>query len=204
MKIYISGKIGDISDPADEQAAIEKFASAQDLLESLGLEVENPLNNGLPHNAPWIRHLGRDLEILDGCDGIFMLRDWKSSRGAEHEFDFANRENKIVMFESDVIKTNQDVLQIQAAIQEATGIRFDQYITKSRKRDGFFARMLFVYHCRKRKMKLTQIAKFVHRDHSSMLHLLNKFDDEVKFNPYFRGLAEKVNDLLNKNNNARI
>lgn len=199
MKIYISGNIGDISDPADKQAAIEKFASAQDLLESLGLEVENPLNNGLPHNAPWIRHLGRDLEILDGCDGIFMLRDWKSSRGAEHEFDFANRENKIVMFESDVIKTNQDVLQIQAAIQEATGIRFDQYITKSRKRDGFFARMLFVYHCRKCKMKLTQIAKFVHRDHSSMLHLLNKFDDEVKFNPYFRGLAEKVNDILNKN-----
>ena len=200
MKIYISGKIGDISDPADEQAAIEKFASAQDLLESLGLEVENPLKNGLPHNAPWIRHLGRDLEILDGCDGIFMLRDWKSSRGAEHEFDFANRENKIVMFESDVIKTNQDVLQIQAAIQEATGIRFDQYITKSRKRDGFFARMLFVYHCRKRKMKLALIAKFVHRDHSSMLHLLNKFDDEVKFNTYFRGLAEKVNDILNRNN----
>lgn len=200
MKIYISGKIGDISDPADEQAAIEKFASAQNLLESLGLEVENPLDNGLPHNAPWIRHLGRDLEILDGCDGIFMLRDWKSSRGAGHEFDFANRENKIVMFEADVIKTNQDVLQIQAAIQEATGIRFDQYITKSRKRDGFFARMLFVYHCRKRKMKLTQIAKLVHRDHSSMLHLLNKFDDEVKFNPYFRGFAEKVQDILNKTN----
>lgn len=200
MKIYISGKIGDISDPADEQAAIEKFASAQNLLESLGLEVENPLNNGLPHNAPWIRHLGRDLEILDGCDGIFMLRDWKMSRGAGHEFDFANRENKIVMFEADVIKTNQDVLQIQAAIQEATGMRFDLYITKSRKRDVFFARMLFVYHCRKHKMKLTQIAKFVHRDHSSMLHLLNKFDDEVKFNPYFRGIAEKVQDILNKTN----
>lgn len=198
MKIYISGKIGDISDPVDEQSAIEKFASAQDLLESLGLEVENPLNNGLPHNAPWIRHLGRDLEILDGCDGIFMLRDWKMSRGAGHEFDFANRENKIVMFEADVIKTNQDVLQIQAAIQEATGMRFDQYITKSRKRDGFFARMLLVYHCRKRKMKLTHIAKLVHRDHSSMLHLLNKFDDEVKFNPYFRGLAEKVQSILNK------
>lgn len=204
MKIYISGKIGDISDPADEQAAIEKFASAQNLLESLGLEVENPLDNGLPHNAPWIRHLGRDLEILDGCDGIFMLRDWKSSRGAGHEFDFANRENKIVMFEADVIMTNQDVLQIQAAIQEATGIRFDQYITKSRKRDGFFARMLFVYHCRKRKMKLTQIAKFVHRDHSSMLHILKKYGDDMRFNPQFRDIATKVNDILNKNNNAQI
>jgi chromosomal replication initiation ATPase DnaA len=79
-------------------------------------------------------------------------------------------------------------------------MRFDQYITKSRKRDGFFARMLFVYHCRKCKMKLMQIAKFVHRDHSSMLHLLNKYDDEVKFNPYFRGLADKVQDILNKTN----
>ena len=198
MKIYISGKIGDITDPAVEQAVVEKFANAQELLEELGLEVENPLNNGLPRNAPWIQHLGRDLEILDGCDGIFMLRDWKTSRGAGHEFDYANRERKVVMFEADVIRTNQDVMQIQAAIQEATGMRFDQYITKSRKRDGFFARMLFVYHCRKCKMKLTAIAKFVHRDHSSMLHLLNKYDDEVKFNPYFRGLAEKVQSILNK------
>lgn len=198
MKIYISGKVGDISDPAVEQAVVEKFANAQELLEELGLEVENPLNNGLPRNAPWIQHLGRDLEILDGCDGIFMLRDWKTSRGAGHEFDYANREHKVVMFEADVIRTNQDVMQIQAAIQEATGMRFDQYITKSRKRDGFFARMLFVYHCRKCKMKLTAIAKFVHRDHSSMLHLLNKYDDEVKFNPYFRGLAEKVQSILNK------
>lgn len=200
MKIYISGKIGDISDPAVELAVVEKFASAEELLESLGLEVENPLNNGLPRNASWIQHLGRDLEILDGCDGVFMLKDWKISRGAQHEFDFANREKKIVMFEADVVKTNQDVLQIQAAIQEATGMRFDQYITKSRKRDGFFARMLFVYHCRKCKMKLTQIAKYVHRDHSSMLHLLNKYNDEVKFNPHFRGLAEKVQSILNKTN----
>ncbi len=197
MKIYISGKIGDISDPAVEQEVACKFESAQDLLEELGLEVANPLDNGLPKNAPWIQHLCRNLEILDKCDGIFMMRDWKMSRGACHEYDYANRERKIILFEADMMQRNHDVLQIQAAIQEATGMRFDQYITKSRKRDGFYARMLFVYHCRKKKMKLVQIAKFVHRDHSSMLYLLNKYEDEVKFNPYFRGLAEKVQSLLN-------
>lgn len=62
---------------------------------------------------------------------------------------------------------------------------------------GEMARMLFVYHCRQLKMTLTQIAKHVHRDHSSMLHFLRKYDDDFKYNPQFREMATKVNELIN-------
>lgn len=75
-------------------------------------------------------------------------------------------------------------------------------LTKSRKREGVFARMIFVYHCRKRKMKLIHIAKYVHRDHSSMLHLLKKYEDDFKYNPQFRELATRVNNILNRTNES--
>ena len=48
-------------------------------------------------------------------------------------------------------------------------------------------------------MKITKIAKSVHRSHSSVLHFLAKYDDEVKFNPAFRQMAERVDAILNKN-----
>lgn len=48
------------------------------------------------------------------------------------------------------------------------------------------------------KMKLTKIAQYVRRDHSSMLHLLKKYNDDMRFNPPFRDLATKVNDILNR------
>lgn len=197
MKIYISGKIGDMLDPAERNMAIEKFNNAKELLNEIGnFESVTPFDNGMPTE----RNLGTFslYRNMDNFDGIFLLNDWQSDESAYHEFVDANRKNKFVLYQSEVMQTSQTVMRIKTAIQEATGMRFEQYVTKSRKRDGFFARMLFVFHCRKHKMKLTEIAKYVHRDHSSMLHLLNKYEDEVKFNPYFRGLAERVQSILNK------
>lgn len=197
MKIYISGKIGDITNPAERKMAIEKFNDAKELLDSIGnFESVTPFDNDVQLERSF--GLFGMFRNMDNFDGIFLLTDWQDDEIAFHEFIDANRKGKFVLYQSDVIQTTQTVMRIKTAIQEATGMRFEQYVTKSRKRDGFFARMLFVFHCRKNKMKLTEIAKFVHRDHSSMLHLLNKYEDEVKFNPYFRGLAEKVQDILNK------
>lgn len=201
MRIYISGKISGLPYKEVEQ----RFEDAEALLTELGFEVVNPLKNGLSPNAPWINHFCKDIELLDSCDAIYMLDGWRKSRGASHEFRYAKYEYKDMLFESDVIvhsKEDEAVLRIQNAIHEVTGLRFNQYITKSRKREGVFARMIFVYHCRKRKMKLIQIAKYVHRDHSSMLHLLKKYDDDFKYNPQFREMATRVNNILNKTNES--
>lgn len=194
MKIYISGKISGL--PLRE--ARQRFTDAQSLLEGIGFEAVNPMEKGLTSDASWEQHMVKDIELLLACDAIFMMDNWVDSKGAQIEYDIANRLGKYVWFESNVRNENQIVIRIQNAIHEVTGMRFDEYITKSRKRDGFYARMIFVYHCRKAKMKLTQIARYVRRNHSSMLHLLNKYDDDFRYNPQFRDMAEKVSAILNK------
>lgn len=193
MKIYISGKITGL--PLKETR--ERFADAQSLLDGIGFEAVNPMKKSLPANATWEQHMVKDIELLFKCDAIYMMDNWIDSKGALIEYDIAKRLGLDIWFESNVRRDNDIVTRVQNAIHEVTGMQFNEYTTKSRKRDGFFARMLFVYHCRRNKMKLTQIAKYVHRDHSSMLHLLNKYEDDFKYNPQFREMATRVNNILN-------
>ncbi|MCM1543676.1 MAG: DUF4406 domain-containing protein [Ruminococcus sp.] len=193
MKIYISGRITGL--PLSEVR--QRFEDAAIMLEDIGFEAVNPLNNGLEHKASWKEHIVADIRMLLDCDAIYMMDNWMESRGAGIEYDIANRLNLDVWFESKICRENQSVLRIQNAIHEVMGLRFNQYTTKCRKREHFFARMLFVYHCRQLKMTLTQIAGYIHRDHSSMLHFLRKYDDDYTYNPQFREMATKVNELLN-------
>ncbi|MBR6684956.1 MAG: DUF4406 domain-containing protein [Alphaproteobacteria bacterium] len=194
MKIYISGKITGL--PSDEVE--QRFNGAEELLEALDFEVVNPLKNGLDKNESWEKHLCRDIELLFACDAIYMMDNWMESVGASIEYDIAMRTEKDVWFESNVVSDSLEVLRIQNAIHEVTGMKFNEYITKSKKRDGFFARMIFVYQCRKRKMKLTKISEYVKRNHSTILHLLNKYEDDFRYNSLFREMANNVNDILNK------
>lgn len=210
MKIYISGKITGL--PLQEVK--ERFASAQALLEEIGFETVNPLEKGLPESATWKQHMVKDIELLLQCDAIYLMENWVDSLGAKIEHDIAKRMDLYFLHESMIDekrkeyeeakkkeneRINSIVMQIDNAIYEVTGMKFNEYITQSRKRDGVFARMIFVYHCRKQyKMKLTKIAKYVHRDHSSLLHLLKKYNDDFKYNPQFRDLAIRVNNILNK------
>lgn len=197
MKIYLSGKISGLSFPYVQQ----RFNNAEALLTELGFEVVNPLNNGLDQEKTWNEHLCKDIEMLLPCDAIYMMDNWVDSTGASIEYDIAMRTGKDVWFESNVINNHLVVMKIQNAIHEVMGLKFGDYITKSKKRDGFFARMIFVYHCRQNKMRLTKIAEYVKRDHSTMLHLLKKYQDDFNFNPQFREIATKVNNILNKTNN---
>lgn len=195
MRIYVSGKISGL--PFDEVR--ERFADATELLDEIGFESVNPLEKGLPQDAPWEKHMVKDIELLLSCDAIYMMDNWTDSVGAGIEYDIAMRTGKDIWFESNIIRDEAKVMRIQNAIHEVTGLRFSDYITKSRKRDGFYARMIFVHHCRAIKLRLTRIAKYVHRDHSSILHLLRKYEDDIKFNEQFRELATRVNNILNAN-----
>lgn len=192
MKVYISGKISGL-DPYEAKA---RFDKAEELLCGLGVECVNPWDNGLPEESTWIQHLCKDLEMLHECSHIYMMDGWQLSRGACVEYDFAIRTGKTVLFESGIVRNQGIVLRIENAIHEVTGLKLSQYSVRGRKRDTFFARMIFVHHCKREKMKLVDIAKLVNRDHSSMLHLLNKYNDEVKYNAIFRDMAERVNNIL--------
>lgn len=194
MRIYISGKISGL--PLDDVKV--RFADAKAFLDEIGFDAVNPLEKGLPDDAPWEQHMVKDIELLLSCDAIYMMDNWMDSTGAGIEYDIAMRTGKDIWFESNIVRVNAKVMRIQNAIHEVTGLKLSDYIGKSRKRDGFYARMIFVHHCREMKMKLTKIAQYVHRDHSSMLHILKKYGDDMRFNPQFRELAMKVDNILNK------
>lgn len=85
MKVYISGQITGL--PIEE--ARERFEEAQIHLEEQGCKVFNPLENGLPADATWEEHMKADIKILMECDAIYLLNNWKDSKGARIERDIA-------------------------------------------------------------------------------------------------------------------
>jgi len=85
MKIYISGQITGL-----EIAEAEKlFNQAETHLCLKGHDVVNPMT--LPHNhdKTWQSYMKEDIIALCGCDAIFMLDNWRQSKGATYERSIA-------------------------------------------------------------------------------------------------------------------
>jgi hypothetical protein len=193
MKIYISGKITGL--PFPEVAA--KFQSAEELLEELDLVPVNPLYNGLTNEHSWDEHMVKDIEMLLGCDGILMLDNWETSDGAMIERYIAEKKGMDIWHETTFRESQKFMSNVKSAVYETTGLSFKEYTTRSRKRDTFFARMLFAKQC-SQTMKPMEIASLIKRDRTTVLHLLKVYKDEVKYNPTFRELAQKVDNILNQ------
>lgn len=80
--IYISGKIGGL--PILE--ASKKFAKAEQDLRHLGLKVINPMNLGISHWT-YDEQIAKCLEVIENhATAIYLLSDWKDSKGAKLEF----------------------------------------------------------------------------------------------------------------------
>lgn len=189
MKVYISGKITGL----DYEEAVKLFSQAEDYLLSIGMEPVNPLKNGLPISASWVNHMVRDIEMLMGCEAIYLLTNWFESRGARIERNIAVEMGMDVMFEDKAI--NIKVERIKYAIEMATGYWFADYTTKSRKRELYYARMAFICrainHCR-----VGEISKMTNRDHSTVIHCITNYASEKRYNKDFREIIEKVDIIL--------
>lgn len=96
MTIYISGRISGL--PLEEARTAFREV-AEGLVRDGWDEVVNPFDNGLPPDAPWIKHLVRDLEILHDYEAIYMMRGWQESRGASIELSFALRTDKHIVYQ---------------------------------------------------------------------------------------------------------
>lgn len=94
-RVYISGAITGLT--AEEAA--EKFRRAERRLRRAGMVPVCPLDNGLDASAGWAQHMRRDLEMLAGCDAIYMLDNWSGSRGAQIELRTAITDRKMIIFE---------------------------------------------------------------------------------------------------------
>ena len=90
------------------------------------------------------------------------------------------------------------LIQIKQAVKIVTGLDFTEYAVKCRKRELFFARMLFCHQCFEIKMKTYEIANLL--NNSNIQYMKDLYPTEIKLNPNFRINDRKVTNLLNPTN----
>lgn len=205
MRIYISGKISGLN-YSEVQTT---FQDAQEMLEELGFDVVNPLNNGLPQEAHWNEHIVKDIEMLLPCDAIFMMSNWVDSTGARCEYHIAQETQKITLFEENkkeilpftklVGDDKTKALRVYMAMLEVTNLRLFQYIGKDRTSKEFFARLILIWNLHVLDINVRVIANFVNRSPDAVYRCIKKYDDEYRFNQNFRKLADKITNKLKEN-----
>jgi hypothetical protein len=92
MKVYIAGRITGLPDYQ------ERFAKAAQQLTNDGHQPVNPalLGSG---DRPWTWYMKRALQLMLGCDAVYMLTGWEDSRGAPLELYVAVNCGMTVMHE---------------------------------------------------------------------------------------------------------
>lgn len=103
-----------------------------------------------------------------------------------------------VLYESDSSKQVSLIKEMKAAIKEVMGLDFEEFTKSCRKNEYFYARMIFINHCKfYENMHLHKIGSLVNRDHSTVMYSINTYRNEIKYNSDFREIVEKVNKVLN-------
>lgn len=204
MKIYISGQITGLS----YEEAHKSFSNAQSFLESVGFDVVvNPMNNGLPHEAPWEQHIVKDIEMLLECKAIYMMGNWIESRGARCEHHIAQETGMFIIHEIDKKETlpftclmgddKYKAWRVYAAIFQITKLRLHQYC-KARTTKEFFARLILIHNLYELGLGANVIASFINRSVGAVYHCVKKYKDEFQYNQRFRHMAQAVSKLLNE------
>ena len=99
-KVYISGRItGDV-------LFFPKFAAAEERLQAAGFKAINPaaIQPANWATATWADYMKADIKKLMTADAIFMLKDWRRSRGARLERRLAKKLNIAVYYEKDGVE----------------------------------------------------------------------------------------------------
>lgn len=91
MKIYIAGKITGF------EGYKEKFNEAEECLKGRGHICINP--SVLPGGFEQNEYLNICFAMIEVCDAIYMLDNWKDSPGARKEIDFARKLDKKIIYQ---------------------------------------------------------------------------------------------------------
>lgn len=84
-RIYISGKISGI-----EQEASVLFEQAEKFLNKYNeFEIVNPMKIEHNHDKSWESYMRECVKYMCDCDTIFMLTNWRESKGAMIEHTIA-------------------------------------------------------------------------------------------------------------------
>ncbi len=108
--MYISGKITGLYLPD----AMRMFEDAEKIVSKYGYEPINPITE-VPKNFKfdWYEYMKFDIKILMDCEAIFMLSNWKDSKGAIIEHDLAKKLNYKIIYQEKQNKQNMKVKLIR-------------------------------------------------------------------------------------------
>lgn len=96
-KIYISGKI-----TGNPHYMVEFILAETEIIEGVDsvAEIINPARLELIDGATWSDYMKRDIELLVGCDIIFMMKGWRRSKGARLERHIAKKLGMEIIYEN--------------------------------------------------------------------------------------------------------
>lgn len=87
---------------------------------------------------------------------------------------------------------DRELARIKRAIRAVTGMGFEMYAVKSRRRDLADARKIFAHECRELGMTLRMIGKLLDLPASVVAKSLERYDDYYTTDPGFRRKAKNV------------
>lgn len=93
-RIYISGQITGLS----KRRWYKNFEKVERRLLAAGYDVINPAKNMM--NLTYDEYMAIDLMLLERCDAIYMLDNWRTSKGARKELTRARELNLEVLYEN--------------------------------------------------------------------------------------------------------
>lgn len=119
MRIYISGKMTGL----DKKEYMGKFNAAEKRLRGEGHEVINPVTVDA-YGLDYEKSMAIDLILLESCDGIYMLDNWKESKGARIERNHAMSMGIIILYENQPVfqKFTDSIRSVTEKITEVAGI----------------------------------------------------------------------------------
>lgn len=123
-KIYISLPISGrkLKDVKKQAAKAEKF------LQSKGYKTVSPIEVSPNPQATYAEHMGRDIQALLECDGIYMCEGWETSKGCRAEHSVAMIYGRNIMYFSNqreeqrrrsAFEVESEIKNLQAQMQSA-------------------------------------------------------------------------------------
>ncbi|MCL1933564.1 MAG: DUF4406 domain-containing protein [Candidatus Azobacteroides sp.] len=188
-RIYISGAVSGLA--VEEVTA--KFNEAEKYLTRRGFRVVSPLKTGIPYSIPCEIHIAINILLLIGCDAVYLLHDWKYSKGATLEKNIAEFTGKKIIYQEAPV-----FAELKHAIFKVMMVSFYEISSRNRSRDNVYARMIYAYFCMEKGISNTDISKEIKHDCSTINYYIKKYKEDYKYNPKFREIANQIKKTLSK------
>ena len=115
MKVYIAGKVTGL----EKAEVFKKFNESVSQLKKQGCITMSPavlaLNGGFEHSD----YMHVCFAMIDVCDAVYMQKDWRDSKGALMELQYARKCKKRILYED--ASTREDSEQNEEKSMAGTG-----------------------------------------------------------------------------------